>query len=381
MREVVGSSPTAATLMKLAIFSDLPFGGAKVATRQLITHLSKKKKYQIQEFNLNFSPSHNRFLSDLYALTTARKLQKQLANYINHNFDLALISHTRFFQAPWILRYLTIPTAFLCQEPTRAFFEDFLKPKHLPLPNLVYEHTIRFIKKKIEITNAQFPQIIIANSHFSANQIKKAYQRQAIPLLLGVDTRVFKPLKLTKLNQVLIVGNDEPQKNLDFAFQIIASINESIRPTLVVVSPRQNHHQRLTNLAKKLQIQVTFKSHLTTSELVSLYNQSLVTLAVAIKEPFGLSVVESMACGTPVIAVNEGGFKETIVHQKTGFLLPRDVYLFANQLTQLLYDRQLLDKLSHQARQHVESKFTWSQVASNLDKILTNLVNDFPTID
>lgn len=39
-------------------------------------------------------------------------------------------------------------------------------------------------------------------------------------------------------------------------------------------------------------------------------------------EDFGMSPVESMACGTPVIGVADGGLKETIVHEKTGVLLP-----------------------------------------------------------
>ena len=373
MREVVGSSPTAATLMKIAIFSDLPFGGASIATQQLISHLSKK--HQLKEFNLSFSVPQNRLLSDLYALTTARRFQKKLARKINPNFDLALISHTRFFQAPWILRYLTIPTAFLCQEPTRAFFEDFLKPKNLPLPNLIYEKTIRFIKRRIEIKNAQYPHIILANSQFSTSQIYKAYGRKATPLLLGVDTKIFKPLSLPLKNQVLVVGNDEPQKNLDFAFQIIASINESIRPVLVVVSPRQKNHFRLQKLAQKLDLKVKFYTQISTETLIKLYNQSIATLAVAINEPFGLSVVESMACGTPVLAVDEGGFKETVLDNQTGFLLPRDIYVFADKLTQLLYQSDLRAKFSVASRHHVLNHLTWGQTVNKLDKIITEIYN------
>ncbi len=372
MREVVGSSPTAATFMKIAIFTDLPFGGAHVATQELISHLSKK--HQLKEFNLSFSVPQNRLLSDLYALTTARSFQKKLARKINQNFDLALVSHTRFFQAPWILRYLTIPTAFLCQEPTRAFFEDFLKPQNLPFPNLLYERLIRFLKKRIEIANAQFPQLILSNSNFSSRQIKLAYGRSAKNLLLGVDPQVFKPLNLTKQNQVLIIGNDEPQKNLDFALKVVASINESIRPTLVIVSPRQKNHFRLQKLARKLNLKVKFYTQISTKVLVTLYNQSIATLAVAINEPFGLSAVESMACGTPVVAADEGGFAETVLDNQTGFLLPRDIYVFADKLTQLLYHSDLGFKLGRQARKHVLRHFTWSQTASRLDKFLTELM-------
>ncbi len=356
--------------MKIAVFYDLPFGGAYVATQQIIAHLSQK--HQIQEFVPAFSVPQNRLLSDLYALTTAHNTQKQFASKINQDFDLALITHTRFFQAPWILRYLTIPTAFLCQEPTRAFFEDFLKPKNLPLPNLIYENLIRFLKKKIEITNAQYPQAIIANSQFSSLQIKKAYGRKAIPIPLGVDLKQFYQLKLKKKHQIIVIGNDEPQKNLDFAIQTLALIDKTIRPTLVVVSPRQDSLARLQTLAHHQQVDLKTYHQITTTQLRRLYNQSLLTLAIAINEPFGLSVLESMACGTPVLALNQGGFKETVLDQKTGYLLPPDTTAFAAKITYLLKHPTKLTFLSQSSLHHAR-QFSWQTTAQGIGSLLFKL--------
>ncbi len=358
--------------MKIAVFYDLPFGGAYLATQQIIKGLSQR--HQLQEFKLDFQPPRNRLLSDLYALTQARWQQKRLAQKINQEFDLVFVSHTRFFQAPWLLRYLTIPTTFLCQEPTRAFFEDFLQPQNLPLPNLLYEKTIRFLKKRIEINNAQFPQLIIANSRFSSLQIKKAYGRRAEPVLLAVDHQQFYPLKLKKQDQVLIVGNDEPQKNLNFAIQSLALIKESLRPTLVIVSPRQDKLDRIKQLARQFQVKLKIHRQINTSQLRQLYNQSQLTLAVAINEPFGLSVLESMACGTPVLAVNQGGFKETIVDGQTGFLLPPKPEIFARKIEVLLTHPQQLKLLSSQALSHAR-QFTWQKTVNRIEQLILKLTS------
>ena len=63
---------------------------------------------------------------------------------------------------------------------------------------------------------------------------------------------------------------------------------------------------------------VEFLGHVTDEELVKLYSGAKAFLALAKDEDFGITPVESMLCGTPVIAYNGGGYKETVVNGKTG---------------------------------------------------------------
>ncbi|MBP9779295.1 glycosyltransferase [Candidatus Gracilibacteria bacterium] len=60
-------------------------------------------------------------------------------------------------------------------------------------------------------------------------------------------------------------------------------------------------------------------------ELISLIQGAIATIYIPVDEDFGMSPVESMACGTPVIGVNDGGLRETIIDDETGLLLPRDI--------------------------------------------------------
>ena len=114
--------------------------------------------------------------------------------------------------------------------------------------------------------------------------------------------------------------------------------------------------------------------NLKVGQLREKYSESLVTLAAAHLEPFGLSVIESQACGTPVVAVNQGGFRETVIHQKTGLLLPRDPAKFAKDLEKLLQDRQRLNLMGKQAINQAK-KFTWEKYINQLEQAIQQAIS------
>ena len=75
--------------------------------------------------------------------------------------------------------------------------------------------------------------------------------------------------------------------------------------------------ERLANKAKNIK----FVGIISDTHLKDLLSRCIATIYIPIDEDFGMSPVESMAAGKPVIGVAEGGLLETIVHKETGFLL------------------------------------------------------------
>lgn len=361
--------------MRIAVYYDLPYGGAFRSMEEIIPRL--QKNHEVVIFNGNFSASKSRFLSrfftDLESLVFQRYKQKQLAKIIDSaGFDIVFVSHDRISQAPWLLRYIKTKTVFLCQEPTRAYFEKFLDiDSNLPLFNKLYERINRHLRRNIEITNALHASKIIANSIYSVESIFRAYGIIATPVYLGVDKNVFFPKKVKKYNQVFIVGNNEPQKGLDFAIRSISKIAKKIRPVLAIGSPRFLDLE-LKKLAKSKGVKLKMYCGLKPEEIVGIYRQSLLTIATAYLEPFGLSVVESLACGTPVVAVQEGGFKETVSHGETGLLSPRDQTIFAEYVSVLVQDKNLRDKMSNKCLD-ASRRFSWESTVSQLESIFKGL--------
>ncbi len=359
--------------MKIAVYSQLPNGGARVATNSILSKLGES--HQISNFTLPPSKedSHlfQRLRQDFNSLVKARKQSKLVAQKIDsQSFDACIVTHDSHIQAPWVLRYLKTPTIFLCQEPTRAFFEQFLEiDDSWPLINQIYERSVRLVKKKIEINNAQKANQIISNSAFGAESILRAYGVSAIPAHLGVNLDRFYPSNKKRTNQVFIVGNAEPQKGLSFAIETLGKVTKKLRPKLIIAGPRPSDYSYLEKLASKNDVNIQTFSSLSQDQMRLQYQVSKLTLATAYLEPFGLSAIESMACATPVVAVNEGGFKETIIHNQTGLLLPRDTKVFANKLQFLLKDQDKLDKLASQSVKQAQ-KFTWEKTSEIVNKAL-----------
>ena len=85
---------------------------------------------------------------------------------------------------------------------------------------------------------------------------------------------------------------------------------------------------------------------------------------VAISELLGLSVLEAMASGTPVVASRTGGIPEVVVDGETGFLVPPgDVEALHDRLATLLADRRLARRMGDAGRSAVLERFTWTACA------------------
>jgi D-inositol-3-phosphate glycosyltransferase len=92
-------------------------------------------------------------------------------------------------------------------------------------------------------------------------------------------------------------------------------------------------------------------------------------------EPFGITPLEAMACGTPVIGSAVGGIKYTVRDGETGVLVPpNDPEALAAQVARLLRSPPLLARLRRQAIDHVRTNFTWAGVADSLAALYEEVV-------
>ncbi|HOJ52380.1 MAG TPA: glycosyltransferase [Syntrophales bacterium] len=86
-------------------------------------------------------------------------------------------------------------------------------------------------------------------------------------------------------------------------------------------------------------------------------------------EPFGLSVVEAMACGTPVVAVNRGSMPEVVAHEKTGFLVSR-----AEEMVDILPQVRNLNRI--ECRKWVEERFTVERMVDDYLHLYERILNE-----
>jgi D-inositol-3-phosphate glycosyltransferase len=95
------------------------------------------------------------------------------------------------------------------------------------------------------------------------------------------------------------------------------------------------------------------------------YSAADVFVTVPWYEPFGITPVEAMACGTPVVGSNVGGIKYTVRDGETGYLVPpKDPERLGERLAYLYQHPKLLSMLSRQAIRRANDLFTWSKIAA-----------------
>jgi D-inositol-3-phosphate glycosyltransferase len=151
----------------------------------------------------------------------------------------------------------------------------------------------------------------------------------------GVNLDTFKPvdrieakrqLGLNGGKTVIFVGRIEPLKGIDRLMKAIAYLKNGCRPRLLIVGGGGNSKheiERLKRLAEELNIgdSVDFLGLMKQSELPILYSAADICVIPSYYESFGLVALESLACGTPVVATKVGGAENIIRHGQTGFLV------------------------------------------------------------
>jgi D-inositol-3-phosphate glycosyltransferase len=133
----------------------------------------------------------------------------------------------------------------------------------------------------------------------------------------------------------------------------------------------------LASLARELGVleQVLFVGKRSQDTLRYYYSAGNVAVTTPWYEPFGLTPLEAMACGRPVIGSAVGGITSTIADGKTGFLVPpRDPEQLAMRLYQFLLEPELTERMGQAARLRVEQEYTWPIVAMRTASLYETLL-------
>ncbi|MEI6414518.1 MAG: glycosyltransferase [Pseudomonadota bacterium] len=162
-------------------------------------------------------------------------------------------------------------------------------------------------------------QIVIANSENVRRRLRHYLNREATVIYPPIDTKAFR--WQNQGDYYLSLARLEDFKRVD---RIVAAFKRMPDKKLVVASGGQQ-------LAKLQKIaadapNIRFTGWIDEAQLQQLVGNAIATLYIPIDEDFGMSPVESMAAGKPVIGVAEGGLLETVINGETGVLLPENPY-------------------------------------------------------
>ena len=119
---------------------------------------------------------------------------------------------------------------------------------------------------------------------------------------------------------------------------------------------------------------VRFETDLDDVEMAQLYRRATAVVFTSPNEDFGMVPLEAMAAGTPVLAVDRGGVRETVLDGQTGWLLPEDVDAFASKFVDLLQmTPAALEPMRDAARTRAR-EFGWDRFVERVDDVMEDVV-------
>jgi glycosyltransferase involved in cell wall biosynthesis len=258
-------------------------------------------------------------------LLAFRGVCRRAAAAMDKDADIALVHNTMPVAAPPILSFLNIPSLYFCYEYPRHIYEKDVILRTGSRAGELLLKPLEVLERRMDISAAASADIMATFSRYMRARVREIYRRDSEIVRPGVDTAFFKPdgrENEPRRNLVLSVGALWPFKGHETAIRAISLIPCEIRPELVIVADRgfPGYRQKLMDAAGRTSVRLSIAEAVTDEDVRHLYQTARAVLCCQRREPYGLIPLESMACGTPVVAINEGGFQDNIINGENGYL-------------------------------------------------------------
>ncbi len=227
-----------------------------------------------------------------------------------------ILVYSGFYSPLAVAQHTQGRNVLYCHTPPRFIYDQrdfYLSQLPAPLRPLL-QHFIHYLQPRYEAA-VQKMDVIVANSENI---------RQRIQHYLGLEAQVvYPPCDIHAYrwqppqDYYLSLGRHDPLKRIDLIIRAFQAMPDK----RLVIASGGAETPKLQQLAQQAD-NIEFVGWQDEAALQALIGQAIATIYIPQAEDFGMSPVESMAAGKPVIGVADGGLLETIVPQQTGLLLP-----------------------------------------------------------
>jgi len=284
--------------------------------------------------------------------------------------------------------------------------------KRLHIPFVITFHALGHVRRIHQKEQDKFPKerlLIEKNIAAEADQIIAECPQDREDLIRHYDASPekitiipcgFSPAEFYPINQklartivglpleeriILQLGRMVPRKGVDNVVKSLARLKSGLDDTRLVIVGGETESPdpdlcpeiaRLQQIAKENNVldRVTFVGRKSREVLKYYYSAADLFITTPWYEPFGITPLEAMACGTPVIGSNVGGIKYSVEDETTGFLVPpNDPQALADKISLLLSNDLLLGAMKFNSIKRVNSMFTWANVARLVENMYSRL--------
>ncbi len=175
---------------------------------------------------------------------------------------------------------------------------------------------------------------------------------------------------------ILYLGRIDKFKGLDLLPRAFAQFLHDFKNVkLVITGPDDGYLPTLMHLIKELEIEekVLFTGPLYGEDKLEAYVDTDVYVLPSLYEIFGMTVLEALACGTPVIVTDRCGIADVIEGQ-TGLVVPYDKDQLQHALLNMLSDDKMRQEFGKKGKLLVREKFDWEKIAGQVERVYKDIL-------
>ncbi len=237
-------------------------------------------------------------------------------------------------------------------------FRKSLKPPFSWIAEAMELKLMPFVYKKIQT---------ITVSPSSKKEIIEKQLSDVEPIIVynGVDLEKYKPAQKNYTPTVLYLGRLKYYKSLHIFIRSAKKILEKIPKVRFIIAGDGEEKNNLIKFTNKMGLggMIEFVGKVSEEEKIDLYQKAWVFVNPSFMEGWGITSIEANACGTPVVASNVPGLRDSVKNPHSGFLVPYgSVNEFSNKVTLLITDYKLRTELSQGAIEWAKN-FDWQKSA------------------
>ncbi len=286
---------------------------------------------------------------------------------ISEDYDLI---NSHISPSEWI-RHKNPRVLWYCHTPPREVYDLYAER----MKNRTYAQKLLYASfasayKIISKGIVKELEAVATNSNNTRERIKKYLGRDATVINPGIEAKDF--TNAGDGNLFLYPSRIIQTKRQDYvidAFTRFKKKAKNSRHKLIIagtLSKDKEHLAYFERLKAMKAKDVIFRLNVSDRELKRLYSTSTAVLFAARNEDFGIVPLEGMASSKPVIAVNEGGIKETVVNGITGFAISTPEEM-AERMRFVVEHPRIAEHMGKEGRARVEKEYSWESFFMKFD--------------
>ncbi|MCZ7392767.1 MAG: glycosyltransferase family 4 protein [Candidatus Methanoperedens sp.] len=214
--------------------------------------------------------------------------------------------------------------------------------------------------------------------------IKKLKTNKDVKVIhIGVDTDFFKPVVTQCIYlkegefKILTIARLHQYKGLEYLIKAMTAVVKKHKDVKLYVKGKGPEEKHLKKMVEELGLSkhvIFLKEAIPGDKLPEFYSECDLYVQPSIIEPFGIAVLEAMACGKPVVGSKTGGMLDTIVDGVTGFSVPPgNSEELSRAIIKFIDDRTLLMKIGENARKEAQ-RYDWHVITRQYLNVMSEVL-------